>query len=585
MTLLLSRLIFTLAVILSAIVYVAQNGSQSSVQKQADGIVKVDMGDVFERGDTKIEEADIPKLPSLPQGFVPLNGKAYRVTTTAVVSGPYDVVFKVSSVTDEQAFKNLRVLHVEPDEFDPDSYVWVDRTAASDHHALGHDFRQRTIIGHSEELDAGIFMVAKLVPKIEANADLEVTAQGSPESVQMPATLALKITIKNHGPQIATDVGVLTELPRGEIVSAKPSQGTCKDRGAELYCKLGQLAAGSSASIEVRMDPTSEFGGKFSSRIKTAAREKDDNPVNNRTEGTVLVLADPNVPPEVTLSVPGSAPLLEQGATVLLKATASDADGSITKVEFFDNDQSIGIGSTPDARHFSLSAKLLSNGRHSLVAVATDNGGRTRRSAPANLFVNGPIKVKILEPKSETLVKPGGDLILTAEAVHASGSVKSLEFFFTHGMSLGQGTPVQDNRFTLELRDLRRAIYIIQAIATDESGLISKSAPIKFTVSNRPTVKIAAPADGAIFAAPGEIEVSLNYESIGSLFYALEIYANGVLIKNGSVSREGKYSFNWTDVKAGKYALKAVAIDDMQTRGESSEVNIIVKNRTAKNQR
>jgi hypothetical protein len=463
----LSKLIFSVALVLSAVLYTALTGSRGSAQKQADGLVKVEMGDVFERGETKIEEADLAKLPSLPPGFVPLNGRAYRVTTTAVVSGPYDAVFKVNSVTEEHAFNNLRVLHVERDEFDPDSYVWVDRTAASDHNEPGHDFRQRTLIGHSEELDAGIFMVARMIPKIESNADLEVTAKGSPESVQMPATLGLLVTIKNRGPQAATDVGVLTELPRGEVVSAKPNQGTCKHRGAALYCKLGQVAAGSSATILVEMDPTAEFGGEFTSRIKAAARENDNNAENNQTEGTVLVLADANVPPDVTLSIPGSTSLLEQGATVLLTATASDPDGSITKVEFFDNYESIGMGSTTDARQFSLRSRPLSNGRHLLLAVASDNGGRTRKSHPASVFVNGPIQVRILEPKSETLVKSGEDLTLIAEAVNGSGSIKAVEFFFTHDTSLGLATASPDNRFTLKLRALRRAIYEIEAVATD----------------------------------------------------------------------------------------------------------------------
>lgn len=553
-----------------------------SAQKQSDGLMKVEMGDVFERGETKIEEVDLAKLPPLPTGYVPLNGKAYRVTTTAVVSGPYDAVFKVNSVTNEQAFKNLRVLHVEPDEFDPDSYVWIDRTAASEDHAPAHDFRQKTIIGHSEELNAGVYMVAKVVAKVEAHADLEVTAKGSPESVQLPATLVLVVTIKNRGPQLATDVGALTELPRGEIVSAKSSQGACKERQAALYCKLGQIAAGSSATIEVGMDPTAEFGGEFTSRVRAAARETDNNADNNRTEGTVLVLADPNVPPDVALDGPENGPLLEQGAMVRLKATASDSDGSVIKVEFFDNYQSIGIGSSTDARQFSISSKPLSNGRHLFVAVATDNGGRTRTSSPANVFVNGPIKVSILEPPADALVKPGGELTLTAEAVNGSGSIKTVEFFFTHNTSLGLATPTQDNHFALKLRDLRRAIYEIMAVATDESGLISKSPPIKFTASSRPVVKIAAPVEGVSLVGPANIDVSLSFETSGFLFSVVEIYANDELIRKTSESASGRYNFNWTGVKSGKYTLRAVVTDDLQTRGESSTVNIIVKDRTAK---
>lgn len=574
-----------LAAVLSITLCGAVIGTQSVDQKQVDGLIKVDMGDVFERGNTKIEEAELAKLPSLPPGFVSLTGKAYRVTTTAVASGPYDAIFRVNSVTDEQAFKNLRVLHVEPDEFDPDGEVWVDRTAASDHHEPAHDFRQKTIIGHSPELDTGVYMVARVVPKVEANADLEVTAEGEPESVQLPLDATFVLTIKNKGPDVATHVGALMNYSSvgGDLMSVTESQGTCKGIGLGVYCKLGQLAAGASATVKITMAPRDDFGGTYETAVRVAANENDRKPENNETVGTVLVLKDPNIPPEVALHGLGGD-LFEQGATVLLQATASDPDGSITKVEFFDNYQSIGIGTSTDARHFSLRTSPLSNGRHDFQAVATDNGGRSTTIDVLSIFVNGPIQVRIVEPKAETLVAPGSDLTLVAEATHPSGSIKTLEFFHTHNTSLGVATATQDNHFTLELRNARRTTYNIEARATDESGVVSKSAPLTFTVSTRPKVKILTPAEGASLVAPANIEISFNFEVFDSHFSTVEIYANGELINSGRASSPGKqHTFNWAGVKPGKYVLKAVVLDDIQTRGES-EVNIIVNERNGNKQ-
>src|SRR5262245_60474221 len=246
--------LLSLVAFLSVILYAAPIAPQSIDQKkQADGLIKVHMGDVFERGKTKIEEVDLSKLPSLPPEFAPLNGKVYRVTTNAVVSGPYDVFFKVSSVSDEQTFKNLRILHVEQDKFDPDNNVWVDCTA-SDPRGPSHDFTQKQITGHSEELAQGFYMVAKVVSKNDAYADLEVTAEATPDSLQMPAKAKMTVTVKNIGPNVATDVGAFGHLPRGDVTSAKPSSGTCKDRGAAFFCKLGKLAVGGSATIEVLID-------------------------------------------------------------------------------------------------------------------------------------------------------------------------------------------------------------------------------------------------------------------------------------------------------------------------------------------
>ena len=85
---------------------------------------------------------------------------------------------------------------------------------------------------------------------------------------------------------------------------------------------------------------------------------------------------DPNLPPEVKLQERPTDQLFEQGATVILKVTATDSDGSITKVEFLDNGQSLGIAATTDAQQFSLGISQLGNGRHILSAIATDNGRR-----------------------------------------------------------------------------------------------------------------------------------------------------------------------------------------------------------------
>jgi len=573
-------------VVLSLSLCGAVIGIQSLAQEQTEGLIRVNLGDVFERGVTKIEEADLAKLPSIPQGFVSLNRKAYVVSTTAVASGPYDAIFKLNSGMDEQDFRKLRVLHLEPDEFDPDSYVWVDRTAASDHPEPSHDFRQKMIIGHSTELHSGIYMVAKLVPKIEGNADLEITAKSTPDQVQMPGNVTFSISVKNNGPNGATNVGAKMDQSRvgGYFISATPSQGTCKYFRSGVYCKLGQLAVGAAATIKLTVEPEPDFAGSYESTMRVAGNEKDSNLENNQTKGTVLTIKDPNEPPVVGLEYGPPQRFFQQGETIHLKATASDPDGSIKKVEFFDaySKGSLGVGASTNDKDFTLSVSELANGEHSLIAVATDDRGRETASYPQQVFVNGPIQVRILEPKAKALLKPGEDLTLTAEAVN--GYVKTLEFFFTHGTSLGQATRAEDNRFTLKLRDLRRSIYTIEAVAKDESGLISKSPPIEFTVSHQPMVKIAAPAEGSGLIAPANIEVSVNCESVGALFYAVEVYANGVLIKQGSTSREGKYIFNWTDVKAGKYTLKAVAIDDFRTRGESSEVNIVVKDRNLKNQ-
>ena len=576
--------IFVVAAVIALLFLSPVAASQDLDQTSADGPVSVNLGDVFKKGNTRIEEADLKRLPSLPPGFVALNNKAYRIITDAEAVGPYTVAFSVRSVTDEESFHKLRILHIEPDRFDPESGIWVDRTASLPD-APGADFTQKKIYAYSKELEQGIYVVARSTGKpasADAVADLEVIARGAPESVQMPANLTVSVTIKNNGPQVANDVGALEQLIQGNVVSAKPSQGTCKQRAFRLYCKLGQLSVGSSATIEVVIDPSRDFAGSYSTFFEVAAREADSRMDNNQTEATVLAHPDPNVPPDVELNTPATDQLFEQGASVALNATATDPDGSVTKVEFFDNEKSLGIGSSSDARHFSLNASAFSNGPHVVVAVATDNGGRRKRSNTKHIFVNGPTRVRILEPKAESLVTPGSDLTLTAEARHPNGSIRTLEFF-TVGISLGQAKPIAGDHFMLKLPDVKRARYLIEAVATDESGLVSKSPPLELKVSNRPTIRIATPAEGASLMAPVNVEIILNPDSL-EYGRRVEVYANGALIEQGPIFTSIKYAFTWKDAQAGKYELKAVVVDVIGVKGESSPVNIVVKDRGVKNE-
>jgi hypothetical protein len=427
-------------------------------------------------------------------------------------------------------------------------------------------------------------VIGKLVEKIApstAVTDLEVVAKGTPESVQLPERVTLSITVKNNGPDTATDVGAIMDQSRvgGYFVSAAPTQGTCKALRTGVYCKLGQLAGGASANIKLVIDPTSDFGERpYENEVRVAASEKDSNLDNNTTTGTVFTLADPNEAPEVSLRTLYPLPLYAQGQAIVLKAKASDPDGSITKVEFFDHysEHGLGVGASTDAKNFSLGLNELPNGRHLLFAVATDNGGRTKKSAPVAIFVNGPIKVRIVEPKSKALLAPGSDFTLVAEATHPSGSIKTVEFFQV-GISLGQATPVGDNRFELKLRDLHRAFYDLEVVATDSAGLVSRSQAVRFAASNPPTVNIVTPSAGSTLEPSPNVEIVLNHKGAAWL-NKVEIYANDKLIHEGTASTgQTKTTFTWKDVKPGKYVLRAEVVDDFGLRAKSTSVNIVVK--------
>ncbi|WP_081659309.1 Ig-like domain-containing protein [Pedobacter glucosidilyticus] len=92
-----------------------------------------------------------------------------------------------------------------------------------------------------------------------------------------------------------------------------------------------------------------------------------------------------NVAPTVSITSPSNGTTFTQGATINLQANASDSDGNITKVEFFNGVTKLGEDlSTP----YTYSWANVTSGNYTITAKATDNSGATTTSSAINIIVN-----------------------------------------------------------------------------------------------------------------------------------------------------------------------------------------------------
>ncbi len=90
-----------------------------------------------------------------------------------------------------------------------------------------------------------------------------------------------------------------------------------------------------------------------------------------------------NAAPVCSLAVnPGAA---NAGTSITLTATASDSDGSVVKVEFFDG--ATKLGEDTSAGDWSLSWNAAGVGTHNITAKATDDDGAVTTSTPATVTV------------------------------------------------------------------------------------------------------------------------------------------------------------------------------------------------------
>lgn len=107
-----------------------------------------------------------------------------------------------------------------------------------------------------------------------------------------------------------------------------------------------------------------------------------------------VTVTPPNNPPAVNLISPASGAVFSGPATIALAATAADADGSITKVEFLSGSTLIG---TATAAPYAFSWMSVAAGSYSLSAKATDNLGAVTVTPPVSVTVN-PLEVAIAGP-------------------------------------------------------------------------------------------------------------------------------------------------------------------------------------------
>lgn len=91
-----------------------------------------------------------------------------------------------------------------------------------------------------------------------------------------------------------------------------------------------------------------------------------------------------NLPPIVSITSPASSASFPEGSSITIRAQASDSDGNIVKVEFYNG--SVKIGERTSAP-YSFTWTNVQAGTYVLTAVATDNGGLSTTSAQVSISV------------------------------------------------------------------------------------------------------------------------------------------------------------------------------------------------------
>jgi hypothetical protein len=279
-------------------------------------------------------------------------------------------------------------------------------------------------------------------------------------------------------------------------------------------------------------------------------------------------------PPTVSITAPANNGSFTAPASVTISADASDADGSITKVEFYNGTTLLASDTTSP---YSLSWTVATAGNYSITAKATDNSGATTTSAAVAITVKAPTStpptVSITSPVNNATYTSPASITISATAADADGTVSKVDFY--NGTTL-LGTDAT-SPYSFNWINVATGNYVITAKATDNTSLAVMSAGISIVVKAPvpPTVSITAPANNATYTSPASVSITANAADADGTVSKVDYYNGTSFIGSSAVS---PYSFNWTNVGGGTYTITAKATDNSGSVSTSSPVMITVNN-------
>ncbi len=456
----------------------------------------------------------------------PLNNSVYTapasITFNATAADPDGTINKV------EFYKGVQLLGISSTS--PYNYTWTNAAAGS-YVITAKAYDNNNAVTTS----SAITVVVNASPSVSITAPLNYSVFTAPASITFNATAA------------DTD-GTISKV--------------------EFY--KGGLLLGTSSTSPYSYTWTNAAAGSY---VITAKAYDNNNAVTTSFAITVVV----NASPSVSITAPANNSVYTAPASITFNASASDSDGTITKVEFYKGGQLLAIST---ASPYSYTWTNASVGSYVITAKAYDDKGAITTSAAITIVVNTPMNqsplVSIALPVDNAVFIAPADININASASDSDGTITKVEFYSGTKL-LGTSTT---NPYTLVWINVAAGSYVITAKAYDNNNATAASTVINLVVKNNnpPTVNINTPADNSTFVAPASIEVSASAADSDGTISKVEYYNGTKLLGTSTTS---PYTFTWLNTAAGSYVITARAYDNINAVTTSALVNLLVKDNQA----
>ena len=317
-----------------------------------------------------------------------------------------------------------------------------------------------------------------------------------------------------------------------------------------------------------------------------------------------------NQTPSVSISSPANDAAFTAPADINIQASASDADGTISLVEFFSNGNKIGEDNTAP---YAFNWTGVSEGAYALTAIATDNEGAKTTSAAVNIIVesNGgtgfPIPGTV---QAEDFTAMNG---IQLEGTTDTGGGENVGWVDAGDWMDYEVNVAAAGTYTVDFRvasangggtvELQSAGQVLASESISATGgwqswtTISASVSLAagsqtlrvyapaggynlnwmaFATDNAnvaPSVSLSSPAAGSAFTAPASMSISANASDSDGSISAVAFYNGNQLL---ATDYSSPYSYSWTGVAEGAYSISAIATDNEGATTTSAAVAVTV---------
>lgn len=283
-----------------------------------------------------------------------------------------------------------------------------------------------------------------------------------------------------------------------------------------------------------------------------------------------LAAAFRNNPPSVALIAPTNGATFLAPTNVTLAAEATDPEGALSRVEFFENTNRLAEITSPP---FEFTWPAIGPGIYSLYAIAVDAQGARATSSVATITVrsNLPPSVTLLNPTNGAVFISPATIIFNANAVDPDGAVARLEFY-QGDMLIGEDA---SEPYSFAVSNVVAGNYQFRVIAVDDLGARSSSEVVDIIVRDNvpPSVEFITPASNAVFIALGDIPIQLGATDSDGAIISMELFFGTDLLATAATN---SLTYAFSNASPGEYTFVARATDD-HGASASNMVSITVR--------